>query len=141
MGCERFEDSIIARIDLGEETLASIREITLRKEIKLASINGLGTVNSFTVGALKTAKEGYKADEFNGYYEIMSPTRTTNIMKDKLHCHLHMNAGREDGNVVGGHLNWMIISTICELVIHIIDGRVGRSLSEKVELNLFDFHR
>lgn len=141
MEYKRFKDSIIARIDPGEEILASIREIALKEEIKLASVSGLGAVNSFTVGVFKTAEKEYKANEFNGYYEIVSLTGTINTMKDEFYCHLHMSAGGEDGNVVGGHLNRAVVSATRELVIRIIDGRVDRSFSEKVGLNLFDFHR
>ena len=139
MEYKRFNDSILARLDPGEEILASVREIALKEEIKLASVSGLGAVNSFTVGVFKTAEKEYKANHFNGCYEIVSLTGTINTMKDEFYCHLHMSAGGEDGSVVGGHLN-RVVSATCELVIRVIDGRVDRSFSEKVGLNLFDFH-
>ena len=38
-------------------------------------------------------------------------------------------------------LNKSVIIATCEKVIHIIDGRVDRSLSDEIGLNLFDFDK
>ena len=38
-------------------------------------------------------------------------------------------------------LNKAVISATCEMVIHIIDGRVDRSFSDEIGLNLFDFDK
>lgn len=41
--------------------------------------------------------------------------------------------------VFGGHLNKAIVSATCEMVIHIIDGKVDRKYNEDIGLNLFEF--
>lgn len=140
MEYKRFKDAIVARIDRGEEILAVIRELALKENIKLATVQGLGAVNDFTVGVFRTAEKQYDSNHFCGNYEIVSLTGTINTMNDEFYCHLHMSAGGEDGSVVGGHLNQAMVSATCELVISIIDGRVDRTFSEEVGLNLFDFH-
>lgn len=45
---------MIARIDKGEEILEQVKEIALKENIKLASIQALGAINAFTVGVFKT---------------------------------------------------------------------------------------
>ena len=50
MEYNKFNNTIVARIDKGEEILDKIKEIALREDIKLANINALGAVNDFTVG-------------------------------------------------------------------------------------------
>lgn len=47
MDYRRFGNTIIARIDKGEEILAQVKEIALKEKIKLASIQALGAVNQF----------------------------------------------------------------------------------------------
>ena len=61
---EDFKDTIVARLDRGEEILAQVKEIALKEEIKLASVQALGAMNKFTVGVFKTDEKEYLANEF-----------------------------------------------------------------------------
>lgn len=139
MDYRRFNNTIIARIDKGEEILDKIKEISLLESIKLASVNALGAVNEFTVGVFKVDEKKYYANEFKGSYEIVSLTGTINTMNDEFYTHIHMSAGNDKGEVFGGHLNKAIVSATCEMVINIIDGNVDRYFDEEVGLNLFKF--
>ena len=42
MECRKFDNTIIARIDKGEEILEKVKEIALKENIKLASISWRG---------------------------------------------------------------------------------------------------
>ena len=50
MEYRKFNNTIIARIDKGEEILEEIKKIAQKENIKLANINALGATNDFTVG-------------------------------------------------------------------------------------------
>ena len=133
MEYRRFENTIIARIDKGEEILDKV------KEIKLASVQALGAISQFTVGVFKTDEKKYLANEFEGAFEIVSLTGTINTMDGEFYAHLHMSAGDEKGQVFGGHLNRARVSATCEMVITVIPGNVDRKYSEEIGLNLFQF--
>lgn len=139
MEYKRFENTIVARIDRGEEILEKIKEIALNENIKLANINALGATNDFTVGVFKTEEKKYYANEFKGDFEIVSLTGTINTMNDEFYTHIHMSAGNEKGEVFGGHLNRAVVSATCEMVINIIDGKIDRKFNEEIGLNLFQF--
>lgn len=139
MEYKRFGNTVVARIDKGEEILDKVKEIALKENIKLASISALGAVWDFTVGVYKTDEKKYYSNEFKGYYEIVSLTGTINTMNDEFYTHLHMSAGDDTGKVFGGHLNRAIVSATCEMIINIIDGRVDRYFDEEIGLNLFKF--
>ncbi len=139
MEYRRLKDTIVARLDKGEEILAQVKEIALKEEIKLAGVQALGAVNQFTVGVFKTDEKVYLANEFSGSFEIVSLTGTINTMNDAFYCHLHMSAGNEQGQVFGGHLNRAVVSATCEMVITVIDGVVDRYYDEQIGLNLFRF--
>ena len=113
MEYKRFDNTIFARIDKGEEILAQLKEIALQEHIKLASVSALGAINDFTVGVFKTAEKKYDANEFQGYYEITSLTGTITTKDGEYYAHLHMSAGNEKGEVFGGHLNRAIVSATC----------------------------
>ena len=139
MEYRKFNNTIVARIDKGEEILDQIKEITLKENIKLANINALGATNDFTVGVFKVDEKKYYANEFKGNFEIVSLTGTINTMNDEIYTHIHMSAGNDKGEVFGGHLNKAIVSATCEMVINIIDGNVDRYFNEEIGLNLFKF--
>lgn len=139
MEYRRFNNTIIARIDKGEEILNKIEEIAKKENIKLASINALGATNDFIVGVFKTEEKKYYSNEFKGNFEITSLTGTINTMNDEFYSHIHMSAGNDKGEVFGGHLNKAIVSATCEMVINIIDGKVDRYFEEEIGLNLFRF--
>lgn len=139
MEYRRFQDTIVARIDKGEEILEKIKEIALKENIKLANINALGATNDFTVGVFKVEEKKYYSNTFTGNFEIVSLTGTINTMNDEFYTHIHMSAGNDKGEVFGGHLNRAIVSATCEMIINIIDGRVDRYKDEEIGLNLFKF--
>ena len=139
MDYKRFENTIIVRIDKGEEVLEKIKEISLKENIKLASVSALGATNDFTVGVFNVDEKKYYSNEFKGNFEIVSLTGTINTMNDEFYTHIHMSAGNEKGEVYGGHLNKAIISATCEMIINIIDGKVERYFDENIGLNLFKF--
>lgn len=139
MEYRRFGNKIIARIDKGEEILTTIKEISLKENIKLASVQALGATDEFTVGVYKVDEKKYYANEFKGYFEIVSLTGTINTMDGEFYTHIHMSAGNDKGEVFGGHLNKAIVSATCEMVIDIIDGNVDRKYDEETGLNMFRF--
>lgn len=139
MEYRKFDHTYIVRMDPGEEILEQVKVLALQEGIRLASVQALGAVNDFTVGVFKTDEKKYYANSFQGYYEIVSLTGTINTMDGQFYCHLHMSAGDDKGQVVGGHLNRAVVSATCEMVITAIDGSVDRAFSEEVGLNLFKF--
>ncbi|MBD9118997.1 MAG: DNA-binding protein [Clostridiales bacterium] len=139
MEYRRFGNTIVARIDRGEEVLAAVREIAGAEHIQLASVSALGATNDFTVGVYSVDEKQYHANDFKGNFEIVSLTGTINTMDGEFYTHLHMSAGDEKGQVFGGHLNRAMVSAVCEMVITVIDGVVDRRFSEEIGLNLFRF--
>lgn len=141
MEYKRFENTIIARLDKGEEILCGLEKICKAEKIRLASIAALGAVNDFTVGVFNTDEKKYYSNSFSGTFEIVSLTGTVSTMNGEYYAHLHMSAGNDKGEVFGGHLNKAVISATCEMVITVINGSVDRSFSDSVGLNLFDFNK
>ena len=139
MDYKRFENTIIARLDKGEEVLEQLEVIAKKEQIRLASVSALGATNDITVGVFRTEEKKYYANHFTGDMEIVSLTGTVSTMKGSYYAHLHMSAGDDQGHVFGGHLNRCVISATCEMVIQIIDGTVDREFNEEVGLNTFCF--
>ncbi|MBQ1448335.1 MAG: DNA-binding protein [Erysipelotrichaceae bacterium] len=139
MEYKRFNDTIIARIDRGEDIVEKVKEIALKENIKLANVNALGAVDHITVGLYKVAEKRYYSNEFDREMEIVSLTGSINTMDGDYYSHLHIACADQSGAVVGGHLNKAIVSATCEMFIRVIDGKVDRFKDEVTGLNLFKF--
>ena len=139
MEYRRFADTLVVRMDRGEEIMEQLKIVAEREDIRLACVSALGAVSDFTVGAYDVEKKRYNSNRFQGTYEIVSLTGSINTMNDQYYAHLHLAAADEKGQTVGGHLNEAHISATCEMFIRIIDGRVDRFHDEETGLNLFRF--
>ena len=139
MDYRRFGDTVIARLDRGEEVHEQLRLIARKEDIKLAQVSGLGAVDDVTLGVFIASEKQYHADRFTGDMEIVSLTGTVNTMNGEYYAHLHMGVSDVGGNMFGGHLTRAVVSITCELVIRVIDGRVDREHHPDPGVNLFDF--
>ena len=139
MEYRRFGQTIVVRLDRGEEILEQIRAIAEAESIQQARVSAICAVNDFTVGVFHTQDKQYQANVFQGDHEIVSLTGTINTMDGHFYAHLHMSAGNQQGQVFGGHLNRAVVSATCEMVIRCIDGQVDRAFDPEIGLNLFRF--
>lgn len=139
MEYRRFDNAYVVRLDPGEEIIDSVRAFAEREGVTLASVQAIGAVREFTVGAFDTKEKKYYANEFAGTYEITSLLGNINTKDGGFYCHLHMTAADETGRVVGGHLNRAVVSATCEMVVTLLSGTVDRRFSEDVGLNLLKF--
>ena len=139
MEYRRFGNTIVARLDRGEEILEQVKALALQEQIQLAQVSALGAVGDFTVGVFHVEEQQYYANSFQGNYEIVSLTGTINTMDGAFYTHLHMSAGDDQGRVFGGHLNRAVVSATCEMVITLIDGTVDRRFDPEIGLNVFSF--
>lgn len=139
MEYQKFENTYLVRLDRGEEVLEQVKALSLKEQISLATVQGLGAVNDLTLGVFRPTEKTYHSNRFQGCYEIVSLTGTISTMNGEYYCHLHMSAGDESGHVVGGHLNRAVISATGELVVTVIPGTVDRAFDPEVGLNLLKF--
>ena len=139
MDYRRFGNTLVVRLDRGEEILEQVRVLAERERIRLAAVQALGAVNDFTVGVFNTQTKTYASNDFKGPYEIVSLTGTIDTKDGGFYTHLHMSAGDAQGRVFGGHLNRAVVSATCEMIVTCIDGQADRAFSEEVGLNLLRF--
>ena len=136
MDYRRFSDTYIVRLDPGEDIVAQLTLLADREGIGLAEIHGLGAVAAFTVGVFDRAEKRFLPNRFPGAYEIVSLHGT---LTDGPYLHLHMSAGNAGGHVRGGHLTHARVSVTAEIVVRVIEGRVGRYHDPEQGLNVMTF--
>ncbi len=135
----RFGDTVLLRIDRGEEIIETVKKVAEKERIRLASVEALGAVDDFTVGVYDVAAKRYDSKTFTGAFEIVSLVGTITEKDGAFYQHLHMSAGNRDCEVFGGHLNRAVVSVTCEMVIRVLSGAVDRAPDPETGINLIHF--
>ena len=136
---QRFGNTVIVRMDPGEEVLEQM-EIAAREEgIRLGSVSAIGAVNDFTVGLYDLEAKQYFKNRFTGAYEIVSLLGNITTRDGEYYAHLHMSAADGEGKMFGGHLNRAVISVTCEMFITVLDGSVNRVPDDTTGINIIKF--
>ncbi|WP_411676576.1 PPC domain-containing DNA-binding protein [Caproicibacter sp.] len=138
MKCKKFGNTLVLRVDRGEELIQAIQSACEQENVKFGSITGLGAVDHAVVGLYRVAEHRYYSNTFDGVMELTSLVGSVTEMSGRAYLHLHANFAKADGQVVGGHLNEAVVSGTGEIIIQIIDGGLGRRADAVTGLNLFD---
>ena len=56
MEYKRFGNTVVVRMDKGEEIVEQVKQVALKENIKLAQVSALGATNDFEVGLFDTQK-------------------------------------------------------------------------------------
>lgn len=139
MEYRRFSDTIIARLDAGEEVIASLEALCEKENITLGWVSGIGAVNEAEVGCFDTDEKKYYAKTYTGIYEIASLSGTVSVQNAKPYLHIHAVLGDKEGTAIGGHLSRAMVSATCEIALRVLDGKAGRAFSSETGLNLITF--
>mgnify|MGYP003073650633 FL=1 len=135
-----FGDTIVMRLEKGEEIISEITELCKEKAISAGSVSAIGAVDNVILGLYKVKEKKYFSSEYKEEMEMTSLTGNISVKDNEPYLHFHANFGREDGSVVGGHLNKAVISATCEIIIHRINGVIGRNLDDEIGLNVIEFN-
>lgn len=138
MKYKRFDNTIVLRLEIGEEIVASIVEVAKKENIKLATVSGIGAVDNLTIGVFKPNDKKYYSNHFEGDFEVLSLNGNLSTMNNEVYQHLHIAVGNVQGQAFGGHLNEAVVSVTAEIFINIIDGEVDRFLDEDININLMN---
>ncbi len=137
MKTRRFGETLICRLERGEEIHEALKEIALKEHIQLGEVRALGATDDLTVGCYDVATKTYHKNHFTQPMEITMLYGNLSTMNGDYYAHLHVTAADEAGHVVGGHLNEARISATCEMFITVLEGTVDRFFDEETGLNLF----
>ena len=139
MDTRRFGETLIVRLDPGDEICASMLELARREDITLAEVSGIGATDDLDVGVFDLSKMDYDVFHFDGNREITSIVGTLTEKDGRPYKHLHITAAGPGGVVVGGHLKRAVVNITAEIVVRVIPGRVERRLNPEFRINGMEF--
>lgn len=140
MEYKRQGNTIIVRVDKGEDIIKELLSLSEKENILFAYISGLGAVNDIELGIFDTSAKKYHSKRLIGDFEITSLVGSLSRKEDKPYIHVHMSVGNVLTNeFFGGHLNKAIVGATAEIVLNVVEIVVEREFVEEIGLNLFKF--
>ena len=138
MKYKRSSNTIILRVDRGEEIVSAVKRACEREHVTCASVAGIGAVDHAVVGLYHVAGRQYHSNTFDGEMEMTSLLGNVSEKDGQVYLHFHANFAKEDGQVLGGHLSEAVVSGTAEIFITVEPTAVGRISDPVTGLNLFD---
>ena len=139
MDYRRFGGKIIVRLDKGEEIIETLKNLSVKENIKLGSVSGIGAVKNVELRYFDPDTKKYHDQSFEKSYEAAPISGNISRMSGEVYLHVHASLGGDDFTSVAGHLRSARVSATFEAVIDIIGGEVDRLFSEEIGLNLLKF--
>jgi len=134
---------IIARLYEDEDIIESLVELVKQYSIKGGLINGIGAIKFATLRFYNQETQEYENKEFNEDLEVTSLMGNISWLKNSMESdpiiHVHVNLGKKDCSVIGGHLSSKtLVGPTLEVYILETDEVIHRALDEKLNLTLLD---
>lgn len=127
-------DRFVLSINNHEEIVSALAEFCQEQGILCGEVSGLGAVNTATLRFLDPATKKYVDKTFDEQMEVSSLVGNISEKDGKVYLHVHVNLGRRDYSVVGGHLLCATINGACELIVTRFHCQVDRRLDEETGL-------
>ncbi len=137
MKYRRENQHVIVKLDMDEDILVMLKEVTEKENIKNGYIlNGIGACRLVEIGYMK-GKE-YVRDKIENNMEITSFAGT--ITEGDPSMHIHINVAGEDHVTKGGHFFGGKAHPLMEILILVLDQvKMDRKLNEKSGLKELTF--
>ena len=130
--------NILARLEVGDEVISSVRELARMESIPSAFISALGAVNDVTLAFYDTMTRSYVETRLTQELEVASMTGNIAWLSDEPVVHLHGVVSRRDGTTAAGHIMRGIVSVTLEVMVLVQADRIHRRKVPAVGLNLLD---
>ncbi|WP_282920082.1 PPC domain-containing DNA-binding protein [Ignavigranum ruoffiae] len=139
MEYKRFDQTIVLRVQRGEELLTSIHKVAEAENISLASVTGIGACDEVKLGFYQLSTHEYNESVYQEDLELTSLVGNITEKDQAYYGHFHATFGREDNSVIGGHLVSARVSVTGEIIIHCLPGQVNRQADQETGINLLSF--
>ena len=123
MQYKEFGNTFILKFEQHEELIRELKKFREEKNIKNASLTGIGAINSITLGFYDTLKQTYIEQSMHRPFELsslMGNISTENPDSEPI-IHLHATISDKDFRTYGGHVFRAIVSKTIEVVLTVIN--------------------
>ena len=118
--------TVMGRLPHGGDLLEELTTICRQRDIRLGKVTAIGAVQRACISYYNQASKQYEETTLEEPMEISSLMGNVSVHEGSPIVHAHVNLAREDGSVVGGHLEEGTKIFAAEAVIEIFSGEEFR---------------
>ena len=137
MQYQRFDQTYMLRIDIGEEITESLEKLCEREGIRLAQVSAIGAADHAVIGVYDLREQQYHREELNGFMEIASLAGSVTEKDGKPYIHLHATLADQQHALHGGHVIALRVGATCEMFVRVLAGKVNREKDAELGINLW----
>ncbi|WP_255151649.1 PPC domain-containing DNA-binding protein [Halorarius halobius] len=126
----------VARLEHGRDWREQIEAFAAGEGIDAAFYLGLGAVQDATVYFYDQTEQEYYPETFDEPLEVTSCVGNVSHLDGERFAHTHVTLSREDGTVLGGHLD-AATTFAGELYVREFDAHLEREHDETTDLDLW----
>ncbi|MDX1584263.1 MAG: PPC domain-containing DNA-binding protein [Thermoanaerobaculia bacterium] len=124
-------------LDKHDDLLGELESFLEREKIRASRLMAIGAFRRAVIAYYRREKQDYDRIPIEEQVELTSLLGNSAVDADgKTKIHVHVNLGKSDGSVVGGHLMEAEVWPTCELVVEPLDAEVVRRMDEETQLPL-----
>ncbi len=128
-------DTLIVRLQKGDELVSSLLSLIERESVLSGRVSGIGATDDVTIGVFNPKTKVYTKVRVTEDMEILSISGNLTRKNGEPYVHIHGSFASLE-RVYGGHVNDCVISATAELIIDLYDVEVERFFDEESGLNL-----
>ena len=137
MQYQRFDQTYMLRIDIGEEITESLEKLCEREGIRLAQVSAIGAADHAVIGVYDLREQQYHREELDGFMEITSLAGSVTEKDGKPYIHLHATLADQQHALHGGHVIALRVGATCEMFVRVLAGKVNREKDGELGINLW----
>lgn len=140
MEYKKFGDKYFIRINPGQNLVSTIQKFCESKKINLATVSGIGSLKSVTLGFFNPETKEYQQKTFKEPLEMASLVGNIVEKDGKPLLHFHTTVAGDNYKAMAGHMVEAQVSLTAEIVITTVKGKIYKTFDDKTGLNLFTFN-
>ena len=137
MQYQRFDQTYMLRIDIGEEITESLEKLCEREGIRLAQVSAIGAADHAVIGVYDLREQQYHREELDGFMEITGLAGSVTEKDGKPYIHLHATLADQQHALHGGHVIALRVGATCEMFVRVLAGKVNREKDGELGINLW----
>lgn len=134
----KSENKYVLRLDRREELIKSLKSFCIKNKIKGGFFLGIGAASRAEIAYYDFNKKKYFPKKLKGPLEIANLTGNIAVKNKELIIHTHVALGDKEMKTFSGHVNSLIVSPACEILLIKFSKEIKRKYFDDIGLNLMD---